>query len=62
MRSLTVCPNARSRAQVRVGWKERGFVVWVGFFEELAEHCAFIQRLAFVLQSRDKTARVQIQQ
>jgi hypothetical protein len=32
------------------------------FFEKLAKHDAFIQRLVLVLESRNQTARVEIEQ
>ena len=57
-----VGPYACSGAIVGVFGEEVWCVVWEGFLEELAEYCAFVERLVLILECGYEAAWVQVEE
>ena len=57
-----VSPDPGPRSVVRILGKQVRRVLREGFFEEFTQNRAFIERLVLVLQSRNKTAGIEIEQ
>lgn len=53
-----VCPNPRPGPVIRIFGQQMRRVMREGFFKELAEHRALVQRLSLVLKCGHETAWV----